>query len=62
MIVKELQGKKVRSVGVDGFGVAIIFTDGTVFEYNASDGGCSTWEITEAEYDYDCIKKEILSI
>ena len=42
-----LIGKTVKGINVDGFGVDITFTDGTVFYYNASDEGCSDWDIIE---------------
>lgn len=40
-----LLGKTVRSADVNGFGVRIKFTDGTVFDYGASDGGYSCWSV-----------------
>jgi len=40
-----LIGKKIKSIKVDGFEVKITFTDGTIFEYNASDAGYSSWTI-----------------
>ena len=42
---KELIGKTIKSIDVDGFGVDIVFTDGTEFVYGASDGGYSSWDI-----------------
>ena len=38
-------GKTVMSADVNGFGVRIKFTDGTVFDYSASDGGYSCWSV-----------------
>ena len=38
--------KTISDIDVDGFGIDILFTDGTRFCYNASDGGCSTYEFT----------------
>ena len=43
----DLIGKTVKEVFVDGFGVNIIFTDGTELVYSASDGGYSSWDILE---------------
>ena len=40
-----LLGKTVMSADVNGFGVRIKFTDGTVFDYSASDGGYSCWSV-----------------
>lgn len=34
-----LLGKTVMSADVNGHGVCIVFTDGTTFDYSASDGG-----------------------
>ena len=43
-----LTGKTVKEAEVDGFGIRMVFTDGAVFEYSASDGGYSQYELTEA--------------
>ena len=40
-----LVGKTIAKIEVDGFDVDIIFTDGTVFKYESSDGGYSCWDI-----------------
>lgn len=40
-----LVGKTIARIDVDGFDVDIVFTDGTVFEYESSDGGYSCWNI-----------------
>lgn len=40
-----LVGKTIARIDVDGFDVDIVFTDGTVFEYESSDGGYSCWDI-----------------
>ena len=42
---KILVGKTIAKIDVDGFDVNIVFTDGTVFEYESSDGGYSCWNI-----------------
>ena len=42
---KKLVGKTIARIDVDGFDVNIVFTDGTVFEYESSDGGYSCWNI-----------------
>lgn len=44
---KDLIGKTIKSIDVDGFGVDIVFTDGTVFVYSPSDGGYSSWDIVK---------------
>ena len=51
---KDLCKKTIKSLTVDGYGMDIVFTDGTVFGYFASDGGYSTWDIFEP----DCLLKE----
>lgn len=40
-----LVGKTIARIEVDGFDVDIVFTDGTLFEYESSDGGYSCWNI-----------------
>ncbi len=47
MTEKDLIGKTIESAEVDGHGIEIHFTDGTVFVYDASDGGYSNWDITK---------------
>ena len=42
-------GKTVEEAVIDGYGVEIKFTDGTMLYYDASDGGCSMWEFIEAK-------------
>lgn len=44
---KDLISKTIEKIDIDGYGVEIRFTDGTVFAYYASDGGYSNWEIAE---------------
>jgi hypothetical protein len=46
---EKMTGKIIKSFEVDGFGVRISFTDGTYFEYDASDGGYSTWDYGREE-------------
>ena len=42
---KDLIGKTIKKIDIDGYGIEIYFTDGTEFLYNASDAGYSTWDI-----------------
>ena len=42
---QDLKGKTIKYIRVDGFEVYIEFEDGTIFEYEASDGGYSSWEV-----------------
>lgn len=44
---KDLIGKTVKEAYIDGYGVCIIFTDGTELAYSASDGGYSSWDILD---------------
>ena len=46
---KDLIGKTIEKIDIDGFGIEICFTDGTVFEYNASDSGYSCWDISKGD-------------
>ncbi len=49
MTEKDLIGKTVEKVDIDGFGVDMIFTDGTVLSYSSSDGGYSCWDVYAAD-------------
>lgn len=40
-----LINKTIMDIEVDGFGVNIVFTDGSKFYYSASDGGFSAWSL-----------------
>lgn len=40
-----LAGKTVASADVSGHAVRLKFTDGTKFDYDASDGGYSCWSV-----------------
>ena len=44
---KDLIGKTIEEIDIDGYGIEIRFTDGTEFVYNASDGGYSGWDISK---------------
>ena len=44
-IEKQLTGRKIVKASVDGFSVELTLDDGSVFEYDASDGGYSLYEI-----------------
>ncbi len=46
-VQKQLIGKTISSAEIDGFGLNLKFTDGTELDYNATDGGYSTFDITE---------------
>jgi len=47
----DLIGKTIKEISVDGFGIEIIFTDGTRFYYAASYCGCSSWDICSDEQE-----------
>ena len=47
--MKELIGKKIIDAEVDGDMVILTFEDGDVFEYYASDGGYSTYELIKGD-------------
>ena len=44
---KDLIGKTIEKIEVDGYGIEMRLTDGTMFVYSASDGGYSNWDITK---------------
>lgn len=44
-INKALEGKRIRKADVDAWGIIIVFDDNTVFEYEATDGGHSRFEL-----------------
>ena len=46
--MEELIGKTILSAEVDGFGIALVCDDGSVFNYSASDGGYSTYDFTNS--------------
>lgn len=50
-ICKKLIGKTIKEVVcLDGFGFDIIFTDESEFNYSASDGGYSGYDLIEKEW------------
>lgn len=46
-ISERLIGKTIESVSLSGYEVYLYFTDGSRFEYDASDGGYSTYDFYE---------------
>lgn len=46
---KELIGRIIKDVDIDGFGIRLELLGGKVLEYGASDGGYSCWEIIDME-------------
>ena len=46
---KTLIGKKIVSADVSGYSIKLELDDGSIFIYDASDGGYSSWEITNKE-------------
>lgn len=46
---KELLGRIIKDVEIDGFGIRLELLGGKVLEYSASDGGYSCWEIIDKE-------------
>ncbi len=46
--MEELVGKTILSAEVDGFGIELVFDDGSTFNYSASDGGYSTYDFTNS--------------
>lgn len=49
-ICNKLIGKTIKEIiSLDGFGFDVLFTDGTEFNYSASDGGYSGYDLIEKE-------------
>lgn len=46
---KKLEGKTIKTAYVDGGEIEIVFTDESVFTYDASDGGYSCYSLREGE-------------
>jgi hypothetical protein len=40
----DLVGRTISEIKVNGYGIHIKFTDGVIFDYDASDGGYSQWD------------------
>lgn len=47
-----LAGRTIVTAEVDGFGIRIIFRDGSVFRYAATDGGYSDYDLYESMEEY----------
>lgn len=56
---KLLVGKTIRKAEVTGYGVKLVMSDGTVLDYDSSDGGYSAWIVYKIKLvEIDHIKKE----
>ena len=44
-----LVARTILKAEVDGAGIRLVLDNGTTFDYDASDGGCSLWEITKED-------------
>lgn len=53
---KDLAGKTIEKIYIDGYGIEIYFTDGTELEYDASDGGFSVWDISKSRKETPKVK------
>ena len=40
---QRLRGRTIKKAKVTGHGIDLVLDDGSIFEYNASDGGYSSW-------------------
>lgn len=56
--IKFLIGKTIKEVEIDGFCFNIKFTDNSEIEYEASDGGYSTWDTKEALKEAEDVEAE----
>ena len=59
MELKDLVGKKIIKIEADGFYVEIITEDGILFEYYATDGGYSRYEITKLEKNDERLESQV---
>jgi hypothetical protein len=50
--MKELIGKTISTAIVNGSRIELTFTDGTIFAYEASDGGYSTYGYYLSKEEY----------
>lgn len=56
---KLLVEKTIRRAEVTGYGVKLVMSDGTVLDYDSSDGGYSTWTVYKIKLvEINHIKKE----
>ena len=51
-IDNRLVGRTIETAEVDGHGIRIYFRDGSVFSYEATDGGYSTYDLYESMEEY----------
>jgi len=42
---KAITGKVIEKAEIDGYGIRLTMSDGTVFDYDATDAGMSMWGI-----------------
>lgn len=47
MSSERLVGRKIVKADVDGYGIELTLDDGSVFIYNATDGGYSSYEFVD---------------
>lgn len=47
MNYRKLIGKTIVCAEINGFGVTIKFSDGSILDYSSSDNGYSSWEIID---------------
>ena len=46
---QRLSGRTIKEARVTGYGIDLVLDDGSVFEYDASDGGYSCWDFRNTE-------------
>ena len=39
--------KKIKDIYVDGYGIELVLENGIKLQYNATDGGYSSWDVLE---------------
>ena len=58
MELRDLIGKKIIKIEANGYYVEIITEDGILFEYDATDGGFSRYDITKLDKNDERLKSK----
>lgn len=53
MTEKDMIGKRIEKIEVNGYVVRIVLEDGTCLDYMSSDGGYSSWNVYKVCDDFE---------